>query len=159
MGGTRQPSTFERMGSLLVYSAVTTLAIACKVTPCDAFAVRSTTLRFAQTTSGVGFTMKDSVPTTGESLEDLRKVQKANGGVVGDARYGDGETLLQVVSHVGTIMFSDPQQLVLACAARRRQDTHLSVSLKKQHCTTSPRSSLFKERRMQILSFVHAGCV
>lgn len=83
----------KRMRSLLACSVVTTL-VACKVT-CDAFhvhsAVRSTSLRFERRRSGVGVTMKDSVSTTAESLRDLREVQKANGGVVGDAIYEDGE--------------------------------------------------------------------
>lgn len=91
-------TTLGRMRSLLVSSVVTTLA-ACKVIlTCDAFhvhAVRSTSLRFAHRTGGAAVIMKDSVSTTAESLEDLRKVQQANGGVVGDARYEDGETLWQ----------------------------------------------------------------
>lgn len=82
------------MRSLLVSSVVTTLAVAWKdKVACDAFhvhVVRSTSLSFAHRTSGV--TMKDSL-STAESLEGLRKVQKANGGVVGDARYEDGEML------------------------------------------------------------------
>eukprot|EP00903_Cladosiphon_okamuranus_P014642 g13577.t1 len=41
--------------------------------------------------------MRESVSTTVKSLEDLREVQKANGGVVGDARYEDGHVCRSVL--------------------------------------------------------------
>lgn len=81
---------------------MSTLAVTCKVT-CDAFhihsgVVGSTRLRLDRCgASGVGVTMKDSTSTTAQSLGDLREVQKANGGVVGDASYDNGENSSSVV--------------------------------------------------------------
>lgn len=82
-------------------SSVVTAAVGCSKVTCDAFHVhagRSTSLRYyAHRTNGVGIIMKESASPTAESLEDLRRVQKENGGVIGDARYEDGETLWQDV--------------------------------------------------------------
>lgn len=98
------------MRSLLVSSVIATLAV-CKVT-CDAFHVPP---RLEHRT---GTSLKGSVSTTGEGLEELRKVQIVNGGVVGDARYEDGEALLQdifvslIIIH---IMIHDDPSFRVSC--------------------------------------------
>lgn len=94
MGGGSTIDNLERMRYSLVSSVVTVhAAVFCSTVTCDAFrvhAARSTSLRFVHRTSSV--MMKESA-STADTLDDLRKVQKANGAVIGDARYEDGETL------------------------------------------------------------------
>lgn len=71
------------------FPAVTTL-VAVNLASCDAFSSRANIQILRRTRTVI---MKAS--TTAESLDDLRAAQKANGGVIGDATYDDGEILSQ----------------------------------------------------------------
>jgi len=74
------------MRSLSFFPAVTTL-VAVNLASCDAFSTRASIHILSSRSRNV--IMKAS--GTAESLDNLRAAQKANGGVVGDVTYDDGE--------------------------------------------------------------------